>query len=58
MNKINPLNSLIRVNEKFTKRFNYVEESAFKMNKKLQDMTLDEMDKLWNEYKIIEREAK
>ena len=58
MNKINPLNSLIRVNEKFAKRFNYVEESAFKMNKKLQDMTLDEMDKLWNEYKIIEREAK
>ncbi|WP_297276044.1 nucleoside triphosphate pyrophosphohydrolase [uncultured Brachyspira sp.] len=58
MNKINPLNSLIRVNEKFTKRFNYVEESAFKMNKKLQDMTLDEMDKLWNEYKMKEREEK
>lgn len=58
MNKINPVNSLIKVNEKFRKRFNYVEETAYKMNKKLEDMSLEEMDNLWNEYKKKEREVK
>ena len=58
MNKINPVNSLIKVNEKFRKRFNYVEETAYKMNKKLEDMSLEEMDNLWNEYKKKERENK
>ncbi len=51
MNKINPLNSLIKVNEKFRKRFNYIEKKAIETNKKLEDMSLDEMDNLWNEYK-------
>ncbi|ACN84795.1 nucleoside triphosphate pyrophosphohydrolase [Brachyspira hyodysenteriae] len=58
MNKINPVNSLIKVNEKFRKRFNYVEKSAYEMNKKLEDMSLAEMDNLWNEYKKKERENK
>lgn len=56
MNKINPVNSLIKVNEKFRKRFNYVEKTAYDMNKKLEDMSLEEMDNLWNEYKKQERE--
>ncbi|WP_157154407.1 nucleoside triphosphate pyrophosphohydrolase [Brachyspira murdochii] len=56
MNKINPVNSLIKVNEKFRRRFNYIERKAYDMNKKLEDMSLDEMDNLWNEYKKQERE--
>ena len=56
MNKINPVNSLVKVNEKFRKRFNYVEKTAYDMNKKLEDMSLEEMDNLWNEYKKQERE--
>lgn len=55
MNKINPVNALIRVNKKFRKRFNYIENSAYKNNKKLEDMTLEEMDNLWNEYKKYEQ---
>lgn len=51
MNKINPVNSLIKVNKKFKNRFNYVEKRAFEMNKKLEDMSLEEMDDLWNECK-------
>ncbi|WP_295154766.1 nucleoside triphosphate pyrophosphohydrolase [uncultured Brachyspira sp.] len=58
MNKINPVNSLIKVNNKFKKRFNYIEETAAEMNKKLECMTLEEMDNLWNEYKKKEREDK
>ena len=51
MNKINPVNSLIKVNKKFKNRFNYVEKRAYEMNKKLEDMSLEEMDNLWNECK-------
>lgn len=54
MNKINPVNSLIKANNKFIRRFNYVEEKANEKNKKLTDMTLEEMDFLWNECKKIE----
>lgn len=58
MNKINPLNALIKVNEKFIKRFNYIEKYAYENNKNLEDMSLQEMDNLWNEYKKKERENK
>lgn len=58
MNKINPVNSLIRANNKFIRRFNYVEEKANGMNKNLQDMSLEEMDSLWNECKNNERTFK
>ena len=54
MNKINPVNSLIKANNKFIRRFNYVEEKANEKNKKLTDMTLEEMDFLWNECKKSE----
>lgn len=55
MNKINPVNSLIKANNKFIRRFNYVEEKAKGMNKDLEDMSLEEMDALWNECKNKER---
>ncbi len=51
MAKINPVNSLIRCNNKFKKRFNYIEKKAKEMNKPLEELTLKEMDDLWNEYK-------
>ena len=55
MNKINPVNSLLRVNEKFKRRFQYIENMAKKMNKGLESMSLEEMDNLWNECKTIEK---
>ena len=39
-------------------RFNYVEAHSIKEGKNLHDMTLEEMDKLWNEAKALEKESK
>ncbi len=50
--KINPDNALERTNQKFIRRFNYMEQEVLKQNKNLKDMTLAEMDKLWNEAKV------
>ena len=41
-------------NKKFISRFNYVEQQAKKIGKNLKDMTIEEMDNLWNEAKEIE----
>ena len=54
--KINPDNALERTNQKFINRFNYVEAHSIKEGKNLHDMTLEEMDKLWNEAKALEKE--
>lgn len=48
---INPDNALERTNKKFIKRFNYVEAKAKEQGRDLKDMTLAEMDALWNEAK-------
>lgn len=48
---INPDNALERTNKKFIKRFNYVETKAKEQGRDLKDMTLAEMDALWNEAK-------
>ena len=48
---INPDNALERTNKKFIRRFNYVEEAAISQGRQLKDMTLEEMDALWNEAK-------
>ena len=45
--KINPDNALERTNMKFSKRFNFVENQAMLQGKQLKDMTLEEMDELW-----------
>lgn len=50
--KINPENALEKTNKKFISRFNYVEQKAIEMGKNLKDMTLEEMDALWDEAKI------
>ena len=49
--KINPDNALERTNQKFIRRFNYIEEHTIKQGKSLKEMSLQEMDKLWNEAK-------
>lgn len=48
---LNPDNALEMTNQKFTRRFNYVEEKAKEKGKSLKNMTLREMDELWNEAK-------
>ncbi len=49
--KINPDNALERTNQKFIRRFNYLEEHTIKQGRNLTDMTLEEMDAVWNEAK-------
>lgn len=53
--KINPDNALERTNRKFINRFNYLEAHTIKEGKSLHDMTLEEMDRLWNEAKALEK---
>lgn len=50
---LNPDNALESTNQKFIRRFNYVEASAKEQGKSLADLTLGDMDKLWNEAKSI-----
>ena len=52
--KLNPDNALEMTNRKFINRFNYIESHSIKIGKPLKDMTLEEMDKLWNEAKEME----
>ena len=49
--KLNPDTALEHTNQKFTRRFNYLEEHSIKAGKPLTEMTLAEMDELWNEAK-------
>ena len=53
--KLNPDNALERTNAKFIRRFNYIEEHSIRAGRPLTEMTLEEMDKLWNEAKSLER---
>lgn len=46
--------SLYCASEKFISRFTYVENRAKEMGKRLQDMSLEEMDKLWDEKKRLD----
>ncbi len=53
--KLNPDNALEKTNQKFMNRFNYIEDHSIKQGKSLTDMSLEEMDKLWNEAKKNEK---
>jgi len=48
---VDPENALERTNKKFIKRFKYIELQAAAANQELKNMTLAEMDALWNEAK-------
>ena len=52
--KLNPDNALEMTNRKFINRFNYIEAHSIKMGKPLNTMSLEEMDRLWEEAKGIE----
>ncbi|MBE9467114.1 MAG: nucleoside triphosphate pyrophosphohydrolase [Bacteroidetes bacterium] len=49
--EIDPENALERTNKKFTKRFNYLEDKTIKKGIDLKEMTLDEMNVIWEEAK-------
>ena len=49
--KVNPENALERTNKKFIKRFNYIEEKAKKSQRKVSELSIEEMEILWQEAK-------
>ena len=51
---LNPDTALEKTNRKFIRRFNHIEARAREMGKELKDMTLAEMDALWDEAKTVE----
>jgi XTP/dITP diphosphohydrolase len=53
--QIDPEAALEKTNKKFISRFRMMEDDAEKMNRKLKDMTLEEMDQLWNKAKELYR---
>lgn len=55
--KVDPDLALERTNKKFIRRFQHIEEMAGAAGKSLHDMTLGEMDALWNKVKEQEKQA-
>lgn len=53
--KLNPDNALEMTNRKFIDRFNYIESHSIKIGRPLTEMTLDEMEALWQEAKRNEK---
>ena len=51
--KVNADDALEHANNKFKKRFTYIEEKAKEMGKSVADMSLDEMEALWQEAKKV-----
>ncbi|MBZ0098381.1 MAG: nucleoside triphosphate pyrophosphohydrolase [Taibaiella sp.] len=51
---VDPEQALEKTNKKFMRRFQYIEQSAAQQDKALKDMTLEEMDALWNRAKEME----
>ena len=54
---INPDNALEHTNQKFIRRFNYLEQKVKESGKDFKDLTLEQMDAYWNEAKALERQA-
>lgn len=52
---VRPDNALEKTNAKFIRRFNYIEQKAKEKGLSLKEMTLDEMEALWQEAKIAEK---
>ena len=51
--KIEPETALERTNRKFIKRFKYLENKALEMNRTIKEMSLEEMEVIWQEAKSI-----
>jgi XTP/dITP diphosphohydrolase len=56
--KINPENALRKTNQKFIRRFQYIEQKFKEDGKDIYKSTLEEMDKYWNEIKLTEGDEK
>ncbi|HCC70839.1 MAG TPA: nucleoside triphosphate pyrophosphohydrolase [Bacteroidales bacterium] len=52
--EIDPESALERTNKKFISRFNYLEKETIQQGKSLHDMSLEEMDKIWEKAKDLE----
>ncbi len=52
---VDPENALEHTNRKFIRRFNHLEARSHEIGKSLRDMTLAEMDAIWDEAKQLER---
>lgn len=55
---LNPDNALEQTNRKFINRFNYIEHKAKEVGKAIGDLSLNQMDALWNEAKQLENQNK
>lgn len=55
--EIDPESALERTNQKFIRRFNYLEEQTLLKGRSLHQMSLAEMDRFWNEAKKFERDT-
>lgn len=53
--KLNPDNALESANQKFIRRFEYIEKALKDNCKSFSDTSLEDMDRLWNEAKLLER---
>jgi len=53
---IDPELALERTNKKFTKRFNFLEEQTISKGRSLHDMSLDEMNTIWEKAKKHDKE--
>lgn len=54
---LNPDNALERTNQKFIRRFNYIEQKAREQGREIKQLSLEEMDRLWDEAKRTETRA-
>ena len=50
---VNPDTALERTNRKFIQRFNYLEQQTIRQGRSLKDMSLDEMNEIWEKAKLI-----
>jgi tetrapyrrole methylase family protein/MazG family protein len=46
-----PEEALQRTNNKFTKRFQFIEKKVLESGKNMNDMTLEELDQIWDQAK-------
>lgn len=53
--KVSPEEAMIHANEKFARRFHYVEKKVKESGKAFSDFDLDQLDEFWNEAKRIEK---
>lgn len=54
--KVNPDNALERTNKKFIYRFNYMEKRVKEQGKLLNQLTLEELEEIWQEAKLTEKQ--